>query len=299
MKAKVTGSRKIIMCRGIVIGVFLIQLVSPAYSASAYGVSSDKPHKSDKSHKIADATELHILLCESSRAQVLDKLGLSRHEADLKERFVRYFDTTERSEFQRGVILRLREYENKTAEATVKIRVSALGLKLTRAMYNRLSEHDDFKCEEDRYLESSSVSCSMDSEVSSSGLQKFKRDPTQIRRLFSSDQKKMISEFGLSLPDFENLKSYGPILNEKIKFTQGFNEKKITLEIYHLDADSAIVELSRRSTPQGAETNLSRLKRYVVRKGLNICPEQIGKTRQVLEHVVPRSLKAQKFSGVL
>ncbi|OFZ84268.1 MAG: hypothetical protein A2603_15135 [Bdellovibrionales bacterium RIFOXYD1_FULL_55_31] len=228
----------------------------------------------------AGIVELHLSICEPSKARAVAKLGLPDRRGETRD--VSYFDTRNLELYSNGLVLRLRVTKKKT-QFTVKIQgltqdwVSDAFLALP-----------GFKCERDRYGGRISESCSLNSSPSAEDVAAALNE-ARVERLFSREQIEFVQQYYRVPLDLSSVKVLGPVPSQYWKFDANHFDDVLTLEHWTVGPDFEIVELSTRADAQDADRVYDELRAYALEKDLRICQEQSSKTRSTLEYLAERS----------
>ena len=210
-----------------------------------------------------DVAELQFALCESDATHVIDALSgkVTNHE----QRDVYYLETRGRDFERFGAVMRYR--------------LNQKGVK-SAAKFSFVTEEDIPKdelkqfhpvCEVDGYLSRAKIGCTV------------KHNDQKIGTL-SKEQKAFLKKSGLVSSAIERAQLWGPVRDVESSFTSG--DIDFTLGTYYVAAGVAEMELSTRVNLSDALGMQQRLISIIHGAGLNLCAEQIGVTKKILDQFI-------------
>jgi hypothetical protein len=183
----------------------------------------------------------------------------------------------------RGIILRVRQHQDRSGESTLKLRgpEGCIDPDLWRRRTDAFGK--DARIEGDWVTDRHLVAASLDSDVEVGRIDEVVAGlPHRVRRLLSDAQAALAAELLLGLGGLELL---GPIRARKWDPGAGGLGAKVAAELWEIDEGPRFLELSMRVDVDADPGGLQRRLEETVRDaGLEIGSEQETKTKTVLTH---------------
>ncbi len=204
-------------------------------------------------------TEIKWSICDGTSDEILTKLNQKVKKS--KSRLVSYFDNTSLTLYSRGIQIRKRGNPD-DFEITVKAQYQTSA----EIPWGWLSDKN-YKCEQDIIDIKSILACSIDSKFDS---QVF-MDQSQID---------LISKRSTDV-DLNHLAEFGPVKNTSWKLI--YEKGEMVLEELELPNKVNIHELSVRVNIANVSIVKNEIQNKILSANISLCPEQKGKTIQVLK----------------
>lgn len=211
-------------------------------------------------------SEVKWSICDGTSNEILTKLNQKVKKS--KSRFVSYFDNRSLTLYTRGIQIRKRGNLD-DFELTVKAQYQTVD----DVPWNWLSDKN-YKCEQDIIGLKSILACSIDSKFDSHAFM----DQSQIDLISKSS----------SDVDLNHLVEFGPVKNTSWKLI--YEQSEMVLEELELPKNINIHELSIRVNTEDVSVVKNKIENLFSSVKINLCPEQKGKTIQVLEAFLNKSM---------
>lgn len=207
-------------------------------------------------------------------------LGLLKdRDEEPQERTVYFFDTPTLELFDVGLVLRARKTKGDTDDSTVKVRP----VDPTRIPIDWMKT-EGFEVEMDRVGDAQVISAKLSAEQAEGEIEDAVAGTRPLRKLFSADQERLISEFGPREVGWEALTPMGPIAVQKWKISARKLGHEIVVERWKLPDKSDLVELSIKVAPGEATVAADAFLGFLEAMGLEISGDQQTKTRGALTY---------------
>jgi hypothetical protein len=238
-------------------------------SAACSGASSD-PVVDEADLTKGLGVEVKVTIAASDADRAVDAL----HLRDATSREVWFYDTTDLSLFEAGVILRARRAGG-DSDATVKIR-PARAKEITPLWKGT----DGFKCEIDVTAAKSITSCSIKSPEDKDEIAAVGRGERDIDKLFDHKQEKFLEDHAPVAVHYGKLTPLGPIPTRvfALKIAHG---RQLTVESWDLES-GRVVEVSTRTTTDDAAAAERDMRAHLADHGLTVDDQAETKTRAAL-----------------
>jgi hypothetical protein len=226
-----------------------------------------------------DAAEIKVTIRPDQELKALRVMELNEDSAEI--RIIYFYDTHKLDFYRAGVALRSRLVKGDADDSTVKFRPVQDG-----TVSKDWKKMDGFKLEADCVGDLVVCSASLSAVQNRDDIDRVAKGKRAIRRLFTKDQEKFLSEFHKRPFHFKSLKVLGPIrvLRWKLKH-KGF-PYEITTEEWRLPDDEVLVEVSIKVAPGQARRARKAFDRHLRQLGLDPAGAQQTKTRTALEYFV-------------
>jgi hypothetical protein len=211
--------------------------------------------------------------------------ALELNEDSAEVRVIYFYDTPKLDLFNAGVVLRARLVKGDNDDSTVKIRPVEPG-----TVPQNWSAMPGFKIESDNTGDRVVCSASFTAVQRRDEIDEVAKGKRPIRKLYSPDQERFLSQFCRRPVAFAALRVLGPIrvLHWKTKHKEFPHE--LTSEEWRLPDGEDLLEVSIKVEPDEAATARRSFENHLRELGLDPAGAQETKTRVALEHMV-RTLK--------
>jgi len=209
-----------------------------------------------------DGNELQWAICENDPETVMRKLGV--RASDENHRKLYYLETQERDLSRKNITIRYRATKKKV-KSNVKTQF-ALGESIPSDL-----QRWGVTCERDIYVQTKKVGCSA------------KEEPGNVGDL-SANQQAVLSFMGIGPSVISRAKVWGPVKNDEYEFA--FANQEFSLDVVYLDRGETLIELSTRTEGSNYESQFDRLTAVLQQNGVELCSEQVGKGRKILDQLM-------------
>ena len=221
------------------------------------------------------AVEVKITARIEDEDLILDFLKRSGEEP--QSRTVYFFDTPGLGLFDKGLVLRARKIDGDDDDSTVKLRpVDPARIPIDWV------KTDGFSIEMDRVGENEVISAKLSAPQAQGEIDDAIAGNRPLRKLFSSDQERLIEEFGPPDVGWDDLTIMGPIDVSKWKAEFEDFDHEIVAERWKLPDGSDLVELSIKVEPGQATKAADDFMAFLEGHGLEVGGDQKTKTRGAL-----------------
>jgi hypothetical protein len=194
-----------------------------------------------------------------------------------KRRTVFFFDTPQLDLFDAGLVLRARKTKDDVDDTTVKLRpVDPARIPLD------WMQTEGFEVEMDRVGDQEVISAKLSSEQDTGEIDDAVAGNRPLRKLFSTDQERLITEFGPADVGWDALTVMGPIEVRKWKVELDDFEHEIVAEAWKLPDASDLVELSIKVEPGQASDAAAAFTALLEGRGLDVSGDMQTKTKGAL-----------------
>ncbi len=229
--------------------------------------------------------EMKITARARDEDEVLEALEQAHIQPET--RAVYFFDTTDLTLFEAGIVLRARLVHDGTDDSTVKLRPvdsKSIGERW------KASPQLEFEVDAvgDKYVSSAKFSADQDR----GEIDQVARGERSVRSLFSSDQEQFLADHapGGAPVDWESLRPLGPVNVHKWEFEPKDLGYEVTVEEWVLPDRSDLVEISIKVDPNEAVEANESFVGFLRSRGFDTEGEQQTKTRTALEYFTGKSL---------
>ncbi len=229
--------------------------------------------------KGVQGVEIKVTIRPDQELQGLRALKLDEDSAEI--RMIYFYDTAKLELYNAGVALRARLVKGDDDDSTVKIRPVEPG-----KVPPSWSKREGFKLEADSVGDRVVCSASLTMRQKRDEIEEVAKGKRPIQKLFSTDQKRFLSEFFPHAVAFEALKPLGPIrvLRWKTKH-KGF-PYELASEEWRLPNGEDLLEVSIKVKPGEATAARQAFDNHLRELGLDPAGAQETKTRTALEYLV-------------
>lgn len=244
-------------------------------------VSEVEPAPVDGVDGKADLFEGNVEIKLTFRADEIDD-AVSRFHLDAdraSEREVYFYDTCDLHYSTEGLVLRARRIDGADDDSTVKWR--PMDAALVDPWYFEL---DGFKCEEDRTVGQSVLSCSLTVVQDRGEIGEVADGDREIDRLFSGEQETFADDYGAAPVDWTALEVLGPVEAQVWRVRSGALDRRLTFELWTLPDGTELLEVSTRVTSEEADDAQEELVEYLSDRGFDTASEGDSKTRAALDY---------------
>jgi hypothetical protein len=155
----------------------------------------------------------------------------------------------------------------------------------TGERWKRLAE---FNIEVDAVGDNMVCSAKLDSEQERGEIEAVVEGNREPRKLFTSDQEDLISEFGPDEVGWDQIRPLGTVETKKCELELDDLDHELTVEIWVLPDGSDLVELSIKVTPDEAEKAGTDLRAFLTDQGFDVGGDQKTRTRAALSFFTGR-----------
>lgn len=194
-----------------------------------------------------------------------------------ESRFIYFYDTPDLKFFESGLVLRSRKVSNGTDDSTVKLRpVDA----------STVSEYwkntPGFEIEIDAVGDSAVTSAKLSADQDRGEIDAVAEGKREIRKLFSKDQEKLITENRPAGVKWADLTTFGPVSVRKWEFQPDGFDYEVTVEEWVLPDESDLVELSVKADPDKVAEAAAQFTEILRESGIDTDGAQQTKTKSAL-----------------
>lgn len=186
---------------------------------------------------------------------------------------IRFFDNSDLSLLQDGVVIRIRTRESKSPELTIKLRPYD-EKDISNSWINSLPASYEFKCEFDAHLHKSAESCSLSREITASELRQF-----EISQQISS----LLRQAEVEFLDLKTSEISGVTLRTSFQAQRWKLPKKMTAELWTLSDGSEVLEISKKVDAKKADSAFGDLIQWAKEHDLGVDPNPTNKTEKALK----------------
>ncbi|MDM7830784.1 hypothetical protein [Cellulomonas edaphi] len=222
-----------------------------------------------------DAVELKLTVADTNRAAVVEQLGISPLDAEIRQ--VAFVDTPDLRLSAAGLVVRVRSSQRKTADITVKLRPMLPG-----DLPAGLRGQAGFKVEVDASPAGYVCSCSLTEDVPDKKARAVLSGERGLGGVLSDRQSSLLLDRlpeGVSLDDLVVL---GPVTLLKTKFVHRDYPRRMVAELWFLPDGTRLLELSTKCTPKEAFQAAAETKAFLALHGVDLGAPQEAKTRTTL-----------------
>jgi hypothetical protein len=215
-------------------------------------------------------------------AQVNDedlvRAALERSGEEPQHRRVYFFDTPELDLFEGGVVLRARAIEGDTNDSTVKLRPVD-----PTALDEAWKRKKDFEIELDSVGDNTICSAKLSADQRRDEIDEVAAGTRPLRKLFSEEQERLITEHAPRAIAWDELSVLGPIEVRKWKIDPEDFKDEIVAEEWTLPDGSDLIELSIKVDPARARQAGKDFMAFLEARGFDTEGDQQTKTRAALQ----------------
>lgn len=239
-------------------------------------MSTDEPLKTElRIDPSIRAVEVKITARIGDEGTVLALLEGTGEEPE--KRTVYFFDTPELDLFDAGIVLRARKLRGEDDDTTVKLRPVDPALIPIDWMTT-----EGFEIELDKVGDSQVISAKLGASQEEGEIDAVVKGQRPLRKLFSSDQERLLEAFGPREVGWDDLVIMGPIDVRKWKVEFDGFAHEVTAERWILPDRSDLIELSIKVEPGEAGPAADAFTAFLEGRGLDVGGDQHTKARGAL-----------------
>jgi hypothetical protein len=240
--------------------------------------------------KGADSVELKLTVPDSSQVSTVRTLGVDPLDAQIRQVF--FFDTPNLDLSEKGVVVRARRVQGRSADTTVKLRPVQ-----PDALPPDLRARPTFGVEVDAMPGGYVCSGSLKAKVTNDAVRAVALGDATLKKLMSKEQRTLYAEHapeGIALDDLAML---GPVFVLKASFTPPDFGRRLVTELWLYPDGSRILELSTKCAPSEAFQVAAEAKAFLGSHGVELGGEQHTKTKAALEFYARELTAGAAVSG--
>jgi hypothetical protein len=195
-----------------------------------------------------------------------------------EKREIYYFDRTDLSLFSTGLVLRARLGDDKNSDSTVKLR-PADSSKVDKKWF----QLPGFKCEIEYVGDRDVESCSLTKDFSANKLKEHLANK-RFKKVFDSNQEEFIATFYRSVPDWSQVKVFGPVYAQEWKTDLPILSNPAVVERWVLGQNVDVIEYSFRADGNVARKQAEDFRVWLEANGLHVTTMGDSKTRKVIDY---------------
>jgi CYTH domain len=228
--------------------------------------------------------EMKITARARDQDEVLEALEQAHIEHEARDV---YFDTTDLTLFEAGIVLRARRVHDGADDSTVKLRPVE-----SKSIGERWKADPKLEFEVDAIGDNYVSSAKLSADQDRGEIDEVARGERSVRSLFSGDQEQFLGDYvpGGALVDWDRLRPLGPVNVHKWEFEPKDLGYEMTVEEWVLPDRSDLVEISITVDPNKAVEANERFVDFLRSRGFDTEGEQQTKTRTALEFFTGKSL---------
>ena len=226
----------------------------------------------------SDSVELKLTVPESHHRSTLFALGVDPLEAQI--RLVVFFDTPDLRLERAGVVVRARRIQGKGDDSVVKLRPV-----VPSQLPEQVRGAPGFTVEVDAlpggFVCSGTMKRAVDRD--SKAVKSVLQGRSPIRKLFGKRQRAFFAEHAPDGLELDDLSILGPLFVLKLRLEPPELGTRLVTEMWLYPDGSRILELSAKTSPDGAFDLAARMRAYLAGRGVDLSGQQQTKTRKALE----------------
>jgi hypothetical protein len=229
--------------------------------------------------------EMKITARARDEDEVLEALEQAHIEPEARD--VYFFDTTDLTVFEAGIVLRARRVHDGADDSTVKLRPVE-----SKSIGERWKADPKLEFEVDAVGDNYVSSAKLSADQDRGEIDEVARGERSVRSLFSGGQEEFLGDHapGGAPVDWERLRLLGPVNVHKGEFEPKDLGHEVTVEEWVLPDRSDLVEISIKVDPNEAVEANERFVDFLRSRGFDTEGEQQTKTRTALEYLTGKSL---------
>jgi len=234
--------------------------------------------------KDADSVELKLTVPDTDQRSAVMSLGMDPLEAEIRQ--IVFFDTLDLRLTEAGVVVRARRVR-KGGDTAVKLRPV-----VPNELPRKLRRSPQFGVEVDAMPGAFVCSGSLKSRADNGHIQRAMTGDRAIRKLFSTEQRRLFAERAPAGVELDSLVPLGPVNVIKLKFSPTGFARRLVAELWSFPDMSRILELSTKCAPAETAQVVAEARAFLTERGVDLTGEQETKTRKALEYfaqAVPKS----------
>jgi hypothetical protein len=220
--------------------------------------------KLNKIENRVSQVELQWVICEPSIKVLFSKLDFKPEQSDSRK--VYYSDTQNQDLYGRGTIIRTRVPSEKSKKIKTAVKVNYL--EEFKIPWNFLA-NQDYKCEEDMYLQRSKIGCSVYSY------------PMDLNNTFSSEQAAFIQKES-GFDHWNDVVLYGPAQSTVWSWSEESLDLDLEVEQIKVENQFFNIELSTRVNIDQGKAVFGQLQKWLLDHQIRLCQIQQGRTGELL-----------------
>jgi hypothetical protein len=228
--------------------------------------------------------EMRITARARDEDEVLEALERAHIEPEARD--VYFFDTTDLTLFEAGIVLRARLVHDGVDDSTVKLRPVD-----PKSIGERWKDDEKLEFEVDAVGDNYVSSAKLSADQARGEIEDVVRGRSGLKSLFSKDQEQFLDGHAPegAAVDWDRLRLLGPVKVHKWEVEPNELGYEVTVEEWVLPDQSDLVELSIKVDPNEAVEANERFVEYLRSRGFDTEGEQKTKTRAALEYFTAKS----------
>jgi hypothetical protein len=224
----------------------------------------------------ADSVELKLTVPATAGRNAVHALGIDPLEAQIRQVF--FFDTPTLELNQAGVVVRARRVQGRADDSVIKLRPV-----VPADIPTELRQSPNLVVEVDAMPGGYVCSASMKG-VPERSVREHLAKGGRVSKLFSKEQRGFFERYAPSGFDLDGLTALGPIFVLKVKSVPSEVAPKLVGELWLYPDGSHVVELSTKSSPDGALRTAVKVREFLRTCGIDLVGGQQTKTKTALEY---------------
>jgi hypothetical protein len=226
--------------------------------------------------KGADGVELKLSVSDADRRSAVAALDIDALDAQVRQ--VAFLDTPDLVLDARGVVVRVRRVQRKSADSIIKLRPLD-----PSDVPKQVRTSAAFSIEVDAMPGGFVCSGTMKATLDDAEARAALRHARPLRRLFTKEQRDLFAAHAPAGVNLDELSVLGPINVLKLKFApEGFSRRMVA-ELWFYPDGSRTLELSTKCLPTEAFETAAATRDFLAARGIDLTAEQQTKTRAALE----------------
>ncbi len=235
----------------------------------------------------ADSVELKLTVPDSYHRSAADALGMDPLDAEIRQ--VVFFDTTDLTLNEAGLVVRARRIQGGLGDTVVKLRPI-----VPDQIPDDLRRSGKVTVEVDAMPGGFVCSASMKGQSTAKAVRKVALGRDTVSSLFSKSQKAFLKNHAPEGVRMRDLAVLGPINILKLKFAPAGFGRKMVAELWMFPNGSRILELSTKCAPGEAFDVAEQASGYLGTNGIDLKGEQQTKTKTALKFFASNVEKAKE-----
>jgi hypothetical protein len=225
----------------------------------------------------AETAEVHVQVCDATPSVFLAALDLDKSQPERRK--VYYFDTASLGLYDQGIVLRAIDVKGGELHLDAKLRPAD-----AQDLSERWDDEDGWSCEVDAYTDRTATACRLrDGKHDLSDLNQVLDGSAAPQALFSHKQGKLtLLEREVDLAD-QPLEIFGPGVVARYKLKAIDQIKDVTVEVWEVDEDRVVLELSTRVDLGNASAARAAFRTALEHRGLDVCAHEVPKVESILD----------------
>lgn len=234
----------------------------------------------------ADSVELKLTVPDAHHRSAAEALDMDPLDAELRQ--VVFFDTSDLTLNQAGLVVRARRIQGGVSDTVVKLRPV-----VPDQVPESLRSSGKVSVEVDAMPGGFVCSASMKGKTTAKAVRRVVQSKDDIRSLFSKSQRAFFKEHAPGDLKMRDLVVLGPINILKLKFAPPNFDRKMVAEMWLYPNGSRILELSTKCAPVEAFPVAAETVTFLRSHGIDVKGEQQTKTKTALQFFAKAAEKSE------